>query len=283
MQKWPADVEQAFTSALGSVYKLARAAGHKKATGKSKASLQYVLPETPIEKAKPKTRVEPPKPPPVAPKIPERELSMSLDLQDTKAIAALQKQEMFWIGEHYGANVDNAIKEGVTPKLVQGLGREAAGRMVQEAVSQKLRGVYTPSGWRGTDADYFEGVAANAVTRARVEGQMESFSRVKVVTYEIVNPLDSRTTPFCADMNGTFFSVQEGMGQLAKLRGAKTPDEVKAAHPWMSHKAAQAIRGKGGSKALAKVGLALPPYHFRCRSTVDVASEAVSFSDLADD
>lgn len=269
MARWASDVSETYTIALEKAYRLARVAGFKKATGKTKASLQYGL--VAVSKAKP-----------TVPKSRKAELSFSFDLPDKHAIAALQKQEMLWIGEHYGENVSGAIKEAVNVKLIEGLGREAAGALVRSVVEEKLKGVFAPSGWRGTDTDYFEGLAANAVTNARVQGQMESFARVKVTTYEIVNPLDSRTTPFCEDINGTTFSVRDGMDQLDRLRAAKTPDEVRAAHPWMSLKAAKGIRGKGGTKAMAQSGLALPPYHFRCRSTVDVASESTSYDSLDD-
>jgi len=269
MDRWSGDVRETYVETLARAYRLARVAGHKKATGRTTASLQYVIPEEKVAKA--------------AKKAPDAALEMSFDIQDKRAIAALQRQEMMWIGDHYGENVAAAIKEGVGEAMLEGLGREAAGRLVRDVVEEKLRGVYAPGGWRGTDEDYFEGLAANATTNARVQGQLESFARVKVTTYEIVNPMDSRTTPFCEDMNGTFFSVQDGVNQLSSLRAAKTPDEVRAVHPWMSGKQMGSIRSKGGAKALAANGLALPPYHFRCRSTVDVASESSSYADLAAD
>lgn len=269
MDKWPRDVQEVYVQSLAKTYRLARIAGFKKATGKTSASLQYVLPETKVAKAAKKP-------------LPDANLEMSFDLQDKRAIEALQNQEMLWIGEHYGENVAAAIKEGVGEALLEGLGRQAAGKLVQDIVEQKLKGVFAPGGWRGTDEDYFEGLAANSVTNARVQGQLESFARIKVTTYEIVNPMDSRTTPFCEDMNGTTFAVQDGVNQMAALRAAKTPDEVRAAHPWVSSAKMSAIRAKGGSKALADKGLALPPYHFRCRSTVDIASDT-TYADLADD
>lgn len=261
MAKWAKDVRVPYANTLASVYKLARAAGHKKATGRTKASLQYVLPEQLVQKAK-----APAKTP---------EVAMAFDLQDTKAIAALQQQEMMWIGEHYGANVASSIRDGVAPAMA-GLGRAEAGRAVARVVSERLKDIRVPGGWNGSDAAYFEGLAANAVTNARVQGQLESFARVKVVAYQIVNPMDSRTTPICEAMNGTIIKVSDGMGQLGKLRGAKSPEDVKSAHPWVSSKVAAAAKGKG-SKALAAAGLAFPPYHFRCRSTVDIATGYESY------
>lgn len=277
MGLWPADVEHVFVATADKVYRLARIAGFKKATGRTKASLQYIISEDKkVQKARPAS------PPPG--KIPDIDTSyqMSFDLQDKKAIATLAKQEMIWIGEHYGENVSSVVRAAVNEKLIAGLGREAAGRIIREMVGEKLKSVGIPSGWRGTDTDYFEGLAANVATNARVQGQLESFSRIKVVTYEIVNPMDNRTTPFCADMNGTLFTVADGMNQLSNMRAAKTPDGIRSAAPWVSAKTAAGIRAKGGSKALAAAGLALPPYHFRCRTTIDVSSESSSYADIVD-
>jgi hypothetical protein len=88
-------------------------------------------------------------------------------------------------------------------------------------------------------------------------------------------------------MNGKVFLVQEAINQIESEAGATKPEQIKTAHPWMSMKDVKTISPKAGnvsrgdSAKLAKGGLALPTYHFRCRSTVDVSVESGSYTSLS--
>jgi SPP1 gp7 family putative phage head morphogenesis protein len=164
--------------------------------------------------------------------------------------------------------------------MIKGIGHDKAAKIIRDAVSKTLGKVVVPDGFSGSDAKYFEGIAANVSTNARVRGQIRSFSDIGITKYEIVNPMDSRTTPICRTMNGKVFEVKEANKQIARTAEAKTPADVKTAHPWLGAEKVKSIFSKGGTKGLAKAGLALPPYHFRCRSTVDVSTESMSFDDL---
>lgn len=272
MGKWSGDVESRVTGDLANIYKLARKAGWKKAKGKTKASLQYVVPNFTEELDSGRELVKKAKGTDVAP---------SLDLVDEKAISDLQDDQMLWIGRHYGANVRAAVREAVKPSVLEGVGRDVAGRRVAEALARELGKVVVPNGFRGSDAKYFEGIAANTATNARVRGQIRSFGEIGITRYEIVNPMDDRTTEICAFMNGQTFTVKDAESQIARSAAAKSPAGVKAVHPWLPVDKVKSIFGKSGTKGLVTNGLALPPYHFRCRSTVDVSFESMSFDELA--
>lgn len=266
MGKWAGEVEARAGKDLENVYYLARKAGWKKGTGQTKASLQYVVPNfteeiEAVQKAKRKAATVLP----------------SFDLLDEKAVDTLQRDQMLWIGRHYDANLREAVREAVKPGMIAGRGHDKIGPIVRDAVQKTLGKVVVPEGFSGSDAKYFEGIAANVSTNARVSGQIRSFKDIGITKYEIVNPMDERTTPICRHMNGKVFEVKDAEAQLKRTAAATTPEGVKQAHPWLSLVKVQAIKG---SKGLAKAGLALPPYHFRCRSTVDVSVESMSFESL---
>lgn len=267
MARWQQDVVRQFTAHIGEVYRLARIAGHKKATGRSKASLQYHTPNFTLELETKKAA----KPKPTTTFAGTVALTPlpKFDVLDKRAVATMGRQQVMWLGTHYSSNVAPVVRNAVKPAMVAGLGRVEAGKRVREEVAEKLRVFSAPTGFRGTDAKYFEGLAANVTTLARVRGQLESFARVGVTTYRIVNPMDSRTSQVCIQMNGQTFTVKEGMDQIGRLDKATTPDQVRAAHPWGSAAQVKELIGRGGG-ALGKAGFAFPPYHFRCRSTVDI-------------
>jgi len=258
MKAWASDVSPAYARSLSDVYKLARSAGHKKAIGKYSGSLQYAISED-VEKAKGNPA----------------NVKLSLDAQDKRTLDKLSQQELWWIGDTY-KGVGPTIRDAVQPKVLAGLSRKAGGEMVQAAVESRLRDFKIPEGFHGTAKSYFEGLAANAVTTARVYGQLNSFANLGVTTYTLVNPMDGRTSELCAELNGMEFKVADAEAQMAQLADAKTPEAYKSIKPWLSTEKLISLASKGAD-SLTKAGQLFPPFHFRCRTTVDIATESLTF------
>lgn len=275
MAKWPADVRVVVERDIESIFKLAYVAAYRKGTGQSKSSLQY------DGKASDMLKVSKAKG--------EVSIGMDFNLEDQGAIDALKKRNMFWIGEHYEKNVSAAIAKTARETLIAGKSRREASAAMQKAIKEQLGQVRPPAGFRGTQKAYFEGVVANATTVARAYGQMRAFKEIGVTHYVIVNPGDEKTCPICGHMNGKVFEVKQGIAQMSKELSAKTPSALKSAHPWPSVGSLKALSPSAGkatktdSKALAGGGLALPPYHFKCRCTPDIDFESADYSKLQAD
>jgi len=223
----------------------------------------------------------------------------TFDVVDTAAAGALVDRQVFWIGRHYDDNISQSIRDTARGSLIEaGTNRQRAGELMQQRVAENLSHVRTPRGWHGTQAQYFEGLAANAATVGRVHGQMRSFIDLGITKYEIRHPSDSRTCRVCAHMDGKVFTVAQGAQQMQQeLAIAEIPgqspeeyrDAVKAVHPWIQdsnrgmeklNNIGSGLPGKQGpadAQAYAEAGLSLPPYHYRCRCTVDVSTEAGSW------
>lgn len=270
MAKFPVDAKRGFTKEMETSYRLARVAGWKKATGQTTASLSYMLAsfEDQIASGKEKVRK--------AAKKPRATILPHFGLVDRRAIAALQVDQMIWVGNFYNKQLRTAIRETIKPALLEGLGRRDAGMKLREMLESSFRQISVPNGFRGTDAQYFEGLAANTITTARVRGQIASFSELDVQLFEINNPDDERTSEICQHMLGKQFEVSTAVDQIAKVSGATNPDQVRAAAPWLSYSKLLEISPKAHQvsdsdmKKLVAAGFVLPPYHFRCRSTVDI-------------
>lgn len=265
MYRWDSDVSKPYSAMLEKAYRLARRAGHDKGTGKSKASLQYAVPDT--SKVK-KATIDP-------------EVAFSFDLHDEKAIEQLSSQEMMWIGEVY-ESVAPTVNSAIVDAITEGLSSVQAGQAVADAVKKALGNIAIPNGYNGTAQRYFEGLAANAITNVRVQGQIKSFVDLGVPSYELVNPDDERTTELCHELNGTVFTTEEGVANMEALAKASTPDEYKAAKPWLPTAEVLDLLAQG-SEVLAKAGQAFPPYHMECRTTVDISEASMDFDALSDD
>lgn len=280
MSLWPKDIEKTFLEEFDSIYRLARIAGWKKATGQTKGSLQYDAPDKldfEVKKAKKDDL--------------RFRLLPSFDLADEKTLEALEDHQLFWINNHYDQNVSDTIAIR-TKDVMEEFGQNntlAAAKMLEE-INGALSFISIPQGFAGSSMQYFDGLVANAATVARAHGQMRSFGDIGITYYVINNPVDERTCPRCSHLDGKEFSVQDGYNQMEQELKASNPDEVKSVHPWLSYgqikeisPKAGFIEGKAGrrdSANLAKNGQALPPYHFKCRCTVDVSTESFSYDNL---
>lgn len=277
MRRWSGRVRPRFLDDLEDVYRLARIAGWRKATGRTSASLQY---NTKPFSAKPKeTTAAPLK---VVRKAGEEALALfpSFDLTDQEAIAALQRDQAFWIGEHYDTHVRGAIAETARREMIEsGRSRASAGVRMEAVVRGELGLVGLPGGWRGSSDAYFEALVANATTVGRVQGQLRSFAEARITKYEIVNPGDERTCPVCSHMDGKKFFVRQGLDQMELDVTAESPADVRETHPWIRAERLLEISPRAGdagpkdAESLAGAGFSLPPFHFRCRCTVDIVDE----------
>lgn len=272
MGQWAGDVSKPYAADIARMYKLARDAGWKKATGRSKASLQYN--PSALNKLDTSDANRPVDHPVSKADKPKGRLLPKLDLLDAKAVEGLSEKQMFWIGEVYGTNVSATVREATAATMSAGLGRTQAGAEMSKAVSEALGTFSAPAGYRGPAKRYFEGLAANTATVTRAYGQLRSFSEIGVTRYQLVNPMDHRTSELCQALNGKIFTVADGMSQMAREMAAKNPEDIKRLHPWLDINGLKSIMSAGprASEAarMAAAGLALPPYHFRCRTTVDV-------------
>lgn len=254
MAPWEDTAITTLNRTTASIYKLGRQAGWRKGSGATKASLRY---ESEVHKA--------------ADPFP------GFDVYDENAVDALDNFNMFWVSGHYSRTVSAAISEVVRDALVKSGGDlKEAGRLIREALERELGKVKLPGGFTGSADAYFEGLAANAATVARVYGQLRSFEQAGVRELEIVNPMDSHTSEFCEHMNGKVFTVEQARAQIDEELAATSPAAFKKAHPWVTVDELRDISPKAGNAgdadaaALAAAGIGLPPYHWRCRTTIDV-------------
>ena len=271
MGEWSKGVERRYLEEFTRIYYRARSAGWKKANGLIRESLTYDIPEgkAKVEKAGDRKLVQ---------------IKPFFDVVDERAVEALRAHQTFWIGSHYDEKVSAGIASTAKEWVVEAgrHPREAIG-ILKDRMERALGEVKVPGGYSGSAKSYFEGVVANAATVARVQGQMRSFIDYGVTTYEIVNPRDSRTCEPCVHMDGKTFSVRQGAETMEGSLAAKTPDQVKSAQPWMDIKQIQAISpeagkaGPGDAAKLAEARFCLPPFHFKCRCTVDISEDAGSW------
>jgi len=205
-------------------------------------------------------------------------------LIDKQAKAFMAKDQMWWIGDFYDSSLSNVLNKRVSQVMLeQGLGRADAAKELQKTLHKDIMAGRLPAkvgvpppGWNSTPQAYFEGLTGNMASRASGWSALESMVDAAVERYRIAAVLDSRTSDVCRTMNGKVFTTAQGTSLRDRIMAAKSPDDIKKIAGWQR---ADEITSKYGVKrgkaltpkqasTMASAGLALPPYHFRCRSTV---------------
>jgi hypothetical protein len=188
-------------------------------------------------------------------------------LTDQDAVIGLANSGLFWVNEHYGDALDSAkLLRKVEDVILSGEGRAAGGAILREAFGAEFM--------RSTV--YWQGLAATVATRARTFGALSGMAATGATTYEYVNPVDERTSDVCRELDGVIFTVKGGVELRDRLTGAdapKDPDGWKAIAPWPKKRDLQGPDGTRLSAGeLQAKGIAWPPLHFHCRSSIDVAT-----------
>lgn len=277
MADWDNTIERRYVSDNKEVYELAHIAAMKRALGKSNRQLEYNTPpgHELISKAKDIVYVtgdDGGRVPVILP---------SFNAVDMATLKAFEDHQVFWIGQHYKKNVSDTVARIARDTIVKaGLGREEAGKITQKTVRDALDIVDVPGGFHGSSTSYFEGLVANSVTTQRVAAQLTGFERFGYTKQTIVNPLDQRTCPICELMDGKVFEIANGRRTLDKLVKAKEPTSVRNIQPFMTVAIAQELTGgqRGPisaerTRAISNRGNSIPPFHFKCRCSIDITEE----------
>lgn len=257
--------------AMDEVYRLSKTAATRRIAGRKEPLVANPTHVEPIGKAKASAEVKP-----------------VFGLEDKRAIKSLARKHTLWIGAHYEESVSERIRSIASEYIVgRGLSAKDAGKAIEKAFRTELGldegptpssvGLPIPPGYAGRQWQYFEGVAANAATVGRVAGSLKAFTEAGVAEYEIVNPDDERTCAVCGKMRGKKHSVENASKRMEKEIAAKTPFEVKRLHPFVGDSLAPTInaghKSPGDSKTWMEFGVGFPPFHFRCRCTIDVTAD----------
>lgn len=180
------------------------------------------------------------------------DVTPTLQQVDHNAIAALQNHNIYWVHSFFDRQLANRVTQLGQTIIEEGLSRSKAGKLFESALSNELQ----QFSWR-----YWEGFANHVVTRSRELGHVDGYIQADVEYIQIKAVLDYRTTPICREMHNRIFEIAKVIELKNKLVNAKNPEDVKKIAPWLKP---EQVKGKKTSSL--PNGMALPPYHFNCRT-----------------
>ncbi|MCK9568853.1 phage head morphogenesis protein [Candidatus Pacearchaeota archaeon] len=187
-------------------------------------------------------------------------IDISFGLVDKTAVNWLTDHHLYWIGNYYDKNLSGAIANTVAEGMAQGLGRKEIGKMLGNFFEDYPGVPMKP-------ANYWQGLAANAMSRSRNFGAIGGFDEAGFKDFEIFSAGDEKVCDVCSEMDGKEFSVASAMGQRQQLMNCSDPETVKMVAPWPS---IDQITNRS-SMELQAAGIGMPPYHWSCRCGIIAA------------
>jgi hypothetical protein len=182
---------------------------------------------------------------------------------------SMQRQQVFWVGNHFDADVRQKFTEVLTRAIDQGYTKD----MLADTLKEQFRDLGTKS------AAYWQGLAEHTGLRMREFGRLRGYQKAKVQYYRLVVILDDRTSDICRALavEGKQYPLNDAvqvMDQLQALdpKGSELDDArdyVKALAPWV--KDDQIVRDDEDKPiGISGAHTPFPPFHFRCRTTTEI-------------
>jgi hypothetical protein len=190
----------------------------------------------------------------------------SFSQADLGALRAVSRQQLWWIGDLWTDHLSRTVGATVAREaLVTGLGRVQVAEILRGVVTGEVPAARVPGTWPGSAEGYFEMLSGTVRNRSSNFGAISAMRDAGFTHYRIEAVMDERTSAICQEMDGQTFSIRDAEAHIARAEAATDPDEYKEVAGWRS---AEEVRGIKEAGDLAEAGLALPPYHGRCRTTV---------------
>lgn len=207
----------------------------------------------------------------------------SFDIVDKDIVEGIQQQNTIAAQNLYKKNFAKHVTESITMVVKEdGLNRSQMGPKVEKQLLQSLglkprdNNLVTPPKFTGTSKDYFSGLSTTTLNRAQNFNRIKQMNFSSITSYVIDAILDRRTSVICNSMNGKVFTVESGMRTIEQVLSSKSTEGLKSVAPW--RKDLSSFGKNPSSDDLAKAGMALPPYHFRCRTQVRITGTSTTTS-----
>ena len=190
-------------------------------------------------------------------------------IQERKLESLITKQNLFWIGNRYGTDIEAGFKVTLNEAVSSGYTREM--------LADKLKEQFQHLGEKS--AHYWQGLAEHTALRVREFGRLEGYRKAGAKGYRLVVVLDDRTSEICRALaaQDKVYPLNDAIDTMEQLMNIDTQkhslesvrEMTKEIAPWVSEKQ---IEYDEHDKAIGISGnhTPFPPFHWKCRTTTEI-------------
>ncbi|MBN2228913.1 MAG: hypothetical protein JW779_04900 [Candidatus Thorarchaeota archaeon] len=192
-------------------------------------------------------------------------------IEDQHLSSTIQKQQLFWIGNHFEADVRQNFADVLSTAIEQGYTKE----MLADTLKQQFGDIAEKS------SHYWQGLAEHTALRIREFGRLQGYKKAKVRYYKLVVIMDDRTSDICRALaaQDKVYPLNDAIEVMDNLMTLDTKSNslddareyIKALAPWIKDDQIEY------DSELNPVGVSgahtpFPPFHWKCRTTTEVLS-----------
>jgi hypothetical protein len=173
---------------------------------------------------------------------------------------------MFWIGNHFEADVRQNFADTLSKAIEQGYTKE----MLADTLKDQFNDLANRS------SNYWQGLAEHTALRIREFGRLQGYKKAKARYYKLVVILDDRTSDICRALaaQDKIYPLNDAWDVMDKLMALDTKSNslddareyIKALAPWIKEDQIEydSEMNPGG---VSGAHSPFPPFHWKCRTT----------------
>lgn len=201
---------------------------------------------------------------------PKLKISIGLwGVQDQRLASQIQKQNLFWIGQHFGSDISQDFRSALTTAVQEGYTKQQLANLLQ----QKFADLGPKS------QHYWQGLAEHTALRLREFGRLSGYEKAGAKFYRLVNPMDNRTSEICwalVSENKEYpldvaIQVRDQLSAIdvnaSGLEEAR--DRIKALAPWVKESQIE-YDNEGNPTGVSGAHTPFPPFHWKCRTKTEI-------------
>lgn len=190
-------------------------------------------------------------------------------IEDQHLSSTIQKQQLFWIGNHYEADVRQNFADTLSKAIEQGYTKE----MLADTLKDQFNDLANRS------AHYWQGLAEHTALRIREFGRLQGYKKAKAKYYKLVVILDDRTSDICRALaaQDKVYPLNDAIEVMDNLMELDTKSNslddareyIKALVPWVKN---DQIVYNNQDEPIGVLGAhtPFPPFHWKCRTLTQI-------------
>ena len=176
-------------------------------------------------------------------------------IEDQHLSSTIQKQQLFWIGNHFEADVRQNFADTLSKAIELGYTKEML-------------------------ADTQKGLAEHTALRIREFGRLQGYKKAKARYYKLVVILDDRTSDICRALaaQDKVYPLNDAIEVMDNLMALNTKSNslddareyIKALAPWIKDDQIE-YDSEMNPIGVSGAHSPFPPFHWKCRTTTEIA------------
>ena len=187
-------------------------------------------------------------------------------IEDQHLSSTIQKQQLFWIGNHFEADVRQSFTDTLSKAIEQGYTKE----MLADTLKDQFGDIAENS------SHYWQGLAEHTALRIREFGRLQGYKKAKANYYKLVVILDDRTSDICRALAAQerVYPLNDALEVMDNLMALDTKsnsldearDYIKAIAPWIKDDQIEYDTDMN-PVGVSGTHTPFPPFHWKCRTT----------------